>query len=92
MTEGVTEKARMGVLLDWRLSNEGGVGGKSPTYQTLRCDDEGFSPSCPTPRFQEKLLGLIMALPVPITDTGGRGENPKAIERTLVKELGKMTP
>ena len=29
---------------------------------------------------------------VPQTDTGGRGENPKALERTLLKELGKMTP
>ena len=26
------------------------------------------------------------------TDTGRQGENPKARERTLVKELGKMTP
>ena len=31
-------------------------------------------------------------MPVPQTDTGGQGENPKARERTLVKELGKMTP
>ena len=30
--------------------------------------------------------------PVPQTDTGGPGENPKAFGRTLVKELGKMTP
>ncbi len=26
------------------------------------------------------------------TDSGGRGENPKARERTQAKELGKMTP
>jgi hypothetical protein len=26
------------------------------------------------------------------TDTGRRGEDPKALERTLVKELGKFTP
>ena len=30
--------------------------------------------------------------PVPQTDTGRRGENPKMSEITLVKELGKMTP
>ena len=30
--------------------------------------------------------------PVPQTNTGGRGENPKVSERTMVKELGKMTP
>ena len=29
---------------------------------------------------------------VPQTDSGGRVENTKAIGRTLVKELGKMTP
>jgi hypothetical protein len=29
---------------------------------------------------------------VPQTDTGGRGEDPKALERTRLKELGKMTP
>ena len=29
---------------------------------------------------------------VPQTDTGGRGEYPKALERTQPKELGKMTP
>ena len=29
---------------------------------------------------------------VPQTDSGGRGEYPKARERTLVKELGKLTP
>ena len=33
-----------------------------------------------------------LVLLVPKTDTGGWGENPKARERTLVKELGKLTP
>src|SRR5262249_21129702 len=32
------------------------------------------------------------ARPVPQSDTGVPGENPKAFGRTLVKELGKMTP
>ena len=31
-------------------------------------------------------------LSVPQTDSGGRGEYPKARERTLAKELGKMAP
>ena len=35
---------------------------------------------------------LIAVATVPQTDTGGRGEDPKALERTLLKELGKMTP
>ena len=29
---------------------------------------------------------------VPETDTGRQGENPKALERTQVKELGKIVP
>ena len=35
---------------------------------------------------------LTTVATVPQTDTGGRGEDPKALERTLLKELGKMTP
>ncbi len=31
-------------------------------------------------------------VPVPQTDTGGQVENTKAIEITLVKELGKLVP
>jgi hypothetical protein len=31
-------------------------------------------------------------VPVPQTDTGGQVENTQAIERTLVKELGKLPP
>ena len=40
---------------------------------------------------QEKFLVRIKQ-PVPQTDTGSRVENTKVSERTLVKELGKMTP
>lgn len=40
---------------------------------------------------QEKLLARER-VPVPQTDTGSRGENPQVSERTLVKELGKITP
>ena len=42
--------------------------------------------------FQEKLLGLMLQVPVLRTDTGSQGENPKVSEITMVKELGKMTP
>jgi hypothetical protein len=43
------------------------------------------------PRCQEKLLARLK-VPVPQTDTGRRGENPKVRGKTLVKELGKMHP
>ena len=42
-------------------------------------------------RWREKVLTML-PMPVPQTDAGGRGENPKTNGRTLVKELGKMTP
>ena len=43
--------------------------------------------------FQEKpRIKWSHVVPVPQTDSGGRGENPKALERTLAKELGKLPP
>ncbi len=44
------------------------------------------------PSFQEKSLSFRSQLTVPQTDTGGLDENSKALERTLVKELGKIAP
>jgi hypothetical protein len=35
---------------------------------------------------------LTTDVTVPQTNTGGREEDSKALERTLLKELGKMTP
>ena len=35
---------------------------------------------------------LIAVVTVPQTDSGGREEDSKALERSLSKELGKMTP
>ena len=40
---------------------------------------------------QEKPLARIRP-PVPQTDSGGQVENTEAIERIVVKELGKMPP
>ena len=40
---------------------------------------------------QEKPLASY-APPVPQTDSGDQVENTKAIEQTMVKELGKMPP
>ena len=44
------------------------------------------------PRLPRKAAYRATLVSVPQTDSGGRGEYPKARERTLVKELGKMTP
>lgn len=41
--------------------------------------------------FQEKFLVYSIAARTK-TDTGGQGEDPEVSERTVAKELGKMTP
>ena len=43
-------------------------------------------------RFPRKATEGAFRLFVPQTDSGGREEYSKALERTLVKELGKLTP
>ena len=43
-------------------------------------------------RCREKSLHGVPSVPVPQPDTGRQGENPKAFERTPVKELGKIAP
>ena len=58
----------------------------------LRCDgDRNIVGKRVSSRWREKLL-VHPKVPVPETDAGGRGENPETNGRTLVKELGKMTP
>ena len=52
------------------------------------CDHKLDDPPLPRKAPVESTAGVT----VPQTDTGGRGEYPKALERTLPKELGKMTP
>jgi hypothetical protein len=44
------------------------------------------------PKLPRKAARGAPVATVPQTDSGGRGEYPKARERTLVKELGKLTP
>ena len=44
------------------------------------------------PCFQEKPLSSSCIGTVLQTDTGDQVENTKALERTMVKELGKMVP
>ncbi len=44
------------------------------------------------PRLPRKVAYRASLVTVPQTDSGGREEYSKARERTLVKELGKMTP
>ena len=62
---------------------------------TPRGDEEEISrksPQLTNSMLPRKASGGGGLLTVPQTNTGGWGEYPKALERTLVKELGKLAP
>ena len=44
------------------------------------------------PMLPRKASRGVLLVTVLETDTGGKGENPKALEITVVKELCKLTP
>jgi hypothetical protein len=44
------------------------------------------------PKLPRKTSKRVDLVTVPQTDSGGRVEHTKALERTVVKELSKMTP
>jgi hypothetical protein len=59
---------------------------------TPRGDDVAVWPEVRDPMLPRKSPRGASEVPVPQTDSGGRGENPKALERTLVKELCNLLP
>ena len=92
LSDGGTQEDRVSALLDMRVQAGRPETRKIPFPLRLSCDGEGNRvPKFLIPHCQEKPL-VRCRVPVPQTDTGRRGENPKVCERTLVKELGKMTP
>ena len=52
----------------------------------------GFGREVSDTQLPRKASKLQLNGTVPQTDTGGQGENPKALERTREKELGKLAP
>ena len=54
--------------------------------------DESFLDEVTDTTLPGKAPKLQLRKTVPETDTGRQGENPKALERTRVKELGKIVP
>ena len=80
-----------------RLNREGRIYKLDPTISRV-----GWGPGNGAPRGQlvaevwgagaEKSSVGTMRASVPQTDTGRRGEYPQALERTVLKELGNLTP
>lgn len=72
---------------------EGPRGGKSPRGRVLSRTPGGLRPEGEQPDGAPgKPPKGACGAPVPQTDTGGRGEEPKVLETTREKELGKLTP
>ena len=91
LTEAMTQKDRQsGAMVDSVQAVR--LGGSEVRLSRLGCNgDRKQVWKLLNSRWREKLLWSEI-VPVPQTDTGRRGENPKTSGRTLVKELGKMTP
>ena len=60
---------------------------------TPRGDDEALRREVIDPKLPRKAADCVDGLVTVLqTDSGGQVENTKALERTLVKELGKLAP
>ena len=91
MSNGVTQEGRDAGGWKSLCKLQEGCVGKS-AYLTSSSDTEGnFSTEGLVLTLPRKASSQVM-VPVPQTDTGRREEYSKARGRTLVKELGKMTP
>lgn len=66
--------------------------GKSGPHTSLRGEPSPLLGEVAEPMLPGKASKRVTRVPVPQTDTGGRVENTKAIERTVAKELGKLPP
>src|SRR3989442_8662702 len=86
--------------LGWPPEGRGGSRAKAAPEESATWGHCGRDPMSwpyglkqPTLSFQENpRIQWSHVVPVPQTDSGGRGENPQALERTLAKELGKLPP
>ena len=56
-------------------------------YETSHYGGEAVDATLPGKASKLQVLSTVLE-----TDTGGQVENTKALERTLVKELGKIVP
>ena len=89
--EAVTQKDSMSRLMVEPVQAVSPVGSKAHLPRT-GCDGDRNQSREACEFTLARKAAKSKEVPVPQTDTGRRGENPKTNERTLVKELGKMTP
>ena len=93
MSDGGTQKGKSSTRWSWWFKL---VDGRNRQIRFFILNVEkrvgGPSPELTDPILSRKASKRATQVIVPQTDTGRQGENPKALERTLVKELGKITP
>ena len=92
MSDALTQKDSMSRLMVEAVQAVSLFGSEVRRCFVSRDEDRKISREACESTLARKGAGLIVRVPVPQTDAGGRGENPKTNERTIVKELGKMTP
>ena len=69
-----------------------GMAGRQTRRHEPKCDGERKISSEVAESILSRKAAIAPYVPVPQTDTGRRGENPQTDGRSVVKELGKMTP
>ena len=75
-----------------RVSLQDPIGTNGDSYSPRGDEVRAWRETLGDPKLPRKAAYGATFVIVLQTDSGGRGEYPKARERTLVKELGKMTP
>ena len=91
-SKGMTQNGSPGAF--WLYASKPVGGGDRQIrfpIQRRAANESGICRDRGEPSWQEKCLARSRVT-VPQSDTGGRVENTKVIGRTLVKELGKITP
>jgi hypothetical protein len=89
---GGVEKARRAGDQQSRFKPVGRAVGKSAVHMPEKRRRGRFRAEAVDAMLPRKSPRPMHGPSVPQTDTGGRGENPKALERTMVKELSKFAP
>ena len=92
MSEGGTQEDRASARLEERVQAARVADRQIRPPWSLSCDGEGNVSTEGHEFTLPRKASSQAKVPVPQTDTGRRAEHAKARGRTLVKELGKMTP
>ncbi len=77
---------------EYPVKREAGAARENPLPITAKRDEERRNSSEVWEFTPPRKAAIYSYVPVPQTDTGRRGENPQTDGRSVVKELGKMTP